>query len=462
MQRLSTTAMLAVLSSIGIQAHAQDVAWAPPVATDYVVKQIPGMHYVYGINDSGVAVGGAEANSVAVAFANGQLIRLPATGYTRTLAYAISNSGSIAGFGSTATSSYGLFWPSLASEPIRITGPNGATMRPVAVNSQGVVVGWSGDGPRAARWTAATGMTFMDPLGSTGATLRDMSETGYVAGTINFGETTAAMGRWNPNGTSGVIDWNAFAWRVRDDGGVIGTGEGGASYLWSVSNTRTPLAYYIVRDMSATGRMVGKDSSVGAVTQATPNSPVQALPRLPNGGAGFAIDVNACGTVVGMMAPPNDSERPVMWSRAPCDVQTTASVPDVRALTLDQAALTLKASNVFAGRTNYIVGPCPDVNRIVGQSPAAGAQAPTASSIELTVVVSCTVSVPDLRGQTVNGASATLRDAHLVLGTVRNATDTSCNNIGTVMNHSPTAGAQTTWGAAVNVTVGQRPRTPCP
>jgi serine/threonine-protein kinase len=129
---------------------------------------------------------------------------------------------------------------------------------------------------------------------------------------------------------------------------------------------------------------------------------------------------------------------------------------------LDQAALTLKASNVFAGRTNYIVGPCPDVNRIVAQSPAAGAQAPTASSVELTVVVSCSVSVPDVRGQSVSGASATLRSANLTLGTVRSATDTSCNYIGTVMSHSPTGGAQANWGSAVNVTVGQRPKTPCP
>jgi hypothetical protein len=460
MQRLSTTAMLAVLSSIGIHAHAQDVAWAPPVATDYVVKQIPGMHYVFAINDSGVAVGGADGNSVAVAFANGQLIRLPATGFTRTLAYAISNAGSIVGFGSTATSSYGLFWPSLTSEPIRITGPNGSTMRPVAVNSQGVVVGW-GDASRAARWTAATGMTFMDPLGSIGAEPWDLSETGYVAGTIRFSETQRAIGRWNPNGTSGVVDWNGFAWRVRDDGGVIGSAEGG-SYLWSVSNTRTPLASYAVRDMSSTGRIVGRDNVSEALTQATPNGPVQALPRLPNGGGGFAIDVNACGTIVGMMSPLNDYQRPVMWSRASCDVQTTASVPDVRALTLDQAALTLKASNVFAGRTNYIVGPCPDVNRIVGQSPAAGVQAPTASSVELTVVVSCSVAVPDLRGQAVSGARATLHSVGLDLGTTRNATDTSCNYIGTVMSHSPTAGVQANWGSAVNVTVGQRPKTPCP
>lgn len=456
----TTAAILAVLSSVGV--HAQETAWAPPVASDYVVTPIP-MHYVYAINDSGVAVGGANANQEAVAFVNGQLVRLPAAGYVRTLATAISDSGIIVGTGETSTASYGLFWPSLTSPPIRITGLAGS-MRPTAVNSQGVVVGWAAE-QRAARWSPATGMTLIEPLASTTSAPTDLSETGFATGNVQFGESSAAMARWNPNGTNGVIDWGGYAWRVRNDGGVLGS-MGASSYLWSVSNTRTALTSWVARDMSSKGRLVGYQSDSSflrhATTQAAPNGYTQLLPSLPNGTSSYAIDVNACGTVVGMLSVAQGPEKPVMWSRASCDVQTAAAVPDVRALTLEQAALTLKASNVFAGRTNYVVGPCPDVNRIVSQSPAAGAQAPTASSVELTVVVSCAVSVPDLRGQSVSSASAALRNAHLALGTVKNATDTSCSYIGAVMSHSPTAGAQANWGSAVNLTVGQRPRTPCP
>jgi beta-lactam-binding protein with PASTA domain len=49
-----------------------------------------------------------------------------------------------------------------------------------------------------------------------------------------------------------------------------------------------------------------------------------------------------------------------------------------------------------------------------------------------------------------------------VLGTVSTAVDNLCNNIGTAMKQNPAAGSTVTGGTAVSVTIGLKPRLPCP
>jgi hypothetical protein len=71
-------------------------------------------------------------------------------------------------------------------------------------------------------------------------------------------------------------------------------------------------------------------------------------------------------------------------------------------------------------------------------------------------------TVPDLRGDYLNQATAKLQAAGLVLGDVRSAVDRSCEYINQVMNHSPGRGTAVAPGSVVNVTLGQRARSPCP
>ena len=71
-------------------------------------------------------------------------------------------------------------------------------------------------------------------------------------------------------------------------------------------------------------------------------------------------------------------------------------------------------------------------------------------------------TVPDLGGDTTAQAGQDLQAANLVLGTVSAAVDNLCNNIGTVMNQNPAAGSTVSGGAAVSITIGQKPSHPCP
>jgi hypothetical protein len=73
------------------------------------------------------------------------------------------------------------------------------------------------------------------------------------------------------------------------------------------------------------------------------------------------------------------------------------------------------------------------------------------------------VAVPDILGDSRAQASSALSAAGLTLGTQTGVIDDSCNNIGSVLSQTPTAGTLLAPGTAVNVTIGQMPRRhPCP
>ena len=73
-----------------------------------------------------------------------------------------------------------------------------------------------------------------------------------------------------------------------------------------------------------------------------------------------------------------------------------------------------------------------------------------------------TVTVPDLRGQSVSGAQSTLAALGLRVGDVQSVVDDSCDQINLVMSHTPTRGAAVPPGSAINLSVGQMPKHPCP
>ena len=69
--------------------------------------------------------------------------------------------------------------------------------------------------------------------------------------------------------------------------------------------------------------------------------------------------------------------------------------------------------------------------------------------------------VPDVRGDTVTGASSTLAAAGFTKGTVSYVVDNTCNNIGRVTSQIPGAGTHAAAGTLVNLSIGNRPSTPC-
>lgn len=71
-------------------------------------------------------------------------------------------------------------------------------------------------------------------------------------------------------------------------------------------------------------------------------------------------------------------------------------------------------------------------------------------------------AVPNVYGQSSAAASTNLQAAGFVLGAVGSVVDNTCNNIGRVISQNPPAGTAARIGSAVSVTIGVRPRNPCP
>jgi alpha-tubulin suppressor-like RCC1 family protein len=109
--------------------------------------------------------------------------------------------------------------------------------------------------------------------------------------------------------------------------------------------------------------------------------------------------------------------------------------------------LTPTAQTSLAGVTQVALGD--DIDLVIAQPPAP----PPAPA---------TAIVPNLRGDTTARAGSALQAAGLVLGGVGSVVDNSCNNIGTVLSQSPAAGATQPIGSAVSITIGTKPKKPCP
>jgi hypothetical protein len=69
--------------------------------------------------------------------------------------------------------------------------------------------------------------------------------------------------------------------------------------------------------------------------------------------------------------------------------------------------------------------------------------------------------VPNVRGETPTVAGATVRAAGFTVA-ITSAADSTCNNIGLVMREIPGPGSWAVFGSPITLTVGTRPRTPCP
>ena len=75
-----------------------------------------------------------------------------------------------------------------------------------------------------------------------------------------------------------------------------------------------------------------------------------------------------------------------------------------------------------------------------------------------------TTVVPRLKGDTLTGVYHALQAAGLVVGTISDVTDYTCNNVGRVSGQDPPAGTAVYYGSAVSITIWVRPPPPhvCP
>jgi hypothetical protein len=99
------------------------------------------------------------------------------------------------------------------------------------------------------------------------------------------------------------------------------------------------------------------------------------------------------------------------------------------------------------------VNPLGNMRITVTSADASGAQ------VTVTPVVA---TVPDVRGDSLAEAAQALQAAGFVVGTKTSVVDPYCNYIGLVKTQSPLAGTRAPTGSAVNLWIGQKPKTPCP
>lgn len=172
---------------------------------------------LYAINDAGVAVGSYQfaypgqvppaATHAAVLRSDGTLRDLGAPVGTRSVAYDINERGDVVGqspgpddFGSGQA----ILWPA-AGGFVNLGSLGSGVSSALAINEDGVVVGWSYDAifnRLPFRWTATTGLKALSTHVGVGAAY-GLNDDGYVAGEVRTGtpaspSTHAAL--WTPTG----------------------------------------------------------------------------------------------------------------------------------------------------------------------------------------------------------------------------------------------------------------------
>jgi len=72
------------------------------------------------------------------------------------------------------------------------------------------------------------------------------------------------------------------------------------------------------------------------------------------------------------------------------------------------------------------------------------------------------VAVPNVIGRNLSSATTALQAAGLTVGTVTHRIDSTCTFVNTVAEENPGAGSAVNTGTPVNLTIGDKPKTPCP
>jgi serine/threonine-protein kinase len=135
--------------------------------------------------------------------------------------------------------------------------------------------------------------------------------------------------------------------------------------------------------------------------------------------------------------------------------QTTVAVPDVVGRSADDAKEELEDAGF---RVTVVDVPGADEGRVAGTDPAAGTQAPAKSTVTMRVFSgdSNSVDMPDVEGQTLAQAQAILSAAGFSdIAVQREATD-NANEVGRVLDQSPSPGRSTSADEQVRLLVGQQ------
>jgi beta-lactam-binding protein with PASTA domain len=185
----------------------------------------------------------------------------------------------------------------------------------------------------------------------------------------------------------------------------------------------------------ASAALIGANLSVGTVTRQCSDTAAAGLviSQTPEAGAP-ATRGDAVALVV---------------STGACNV----TVPDLVGQTESVAVAVLAAANLATGTVTRQCSNTVAAGLVISQMPAAGQQTVSGSTVDLMVSTGvCSVTVPDVAGQTQTAAGTSLGGANLALGTVaQECRDTVA--AGAVISQNPAAGTQAPFGSTVALTV---------
>ena len=191
------------------------------------------------------------------------------------------------------------------------------------------------------------------------------------------------------------------------------------------------------------------EQAAGATLRSAGLSPQPSLAPSATVNSGLVISQTpAAGTVA-----KKGTRVSIVVSEGPANVPLT----DVTGLTAAKAAAELRRAH-FKTKTRPEASKTVEAGRVIGTEPPAETEVQEGRVITLLVSTGpAPVHVPDVTGQTLEAAEATLTNDELGVGTVTKRV-TSTQAAGTVLGQSPSTGSAVRAGAKVNLTVAQAPK----
>ena len=127
-----------------------------------------------------------------------------------------------------------------------------------------------------------------------------------------------------------------------------------------------------------------------------------------------------------------------------------ATVPAVVGQQLSAAAASIQAAHLSVGTVTRQFDPAP-FDQVIAQQPKAGTTVRQGAAVTLTVSGGPGVLVPNVVGQQLSTATATLRGAGLTVGAITYRHDNRPKD--QVLEQMPTVGSRVASGGAVNLTL---------
>ncbi len=357
-------------------------------AQDYSITKLPTLGgkltRAFAINESGQVAGESETSTYSHAFVwtrTAGIQDLQAAGDFPGAAYAINNNGQVAGALPLTSGATAFLWtPATGIQNLQSLETNSSTAS--GLNDAAEVVGAYSNGSQGFVWTAAEGMQDIGALGCLGCYPNAVNNSGEIIGRIYL-----------PDGSN-----HAFLWTQAEGMRDLGTLGGPNS---------SPTA------INSAGQIVGVADTASGVQHAflwTQASGMQDLGTLPGEGYSWAFGIDATGRVVGSSWHPGKTTGlPFSWTQAGGMVELGPyrNLKIQGADGVNSAGLVIVSSYNSLGDSSYLVTPLMFTTLTSSPNPA---------TLGETVTFAASVSSP-VQGTPPDGEIVTFMSGSTILGT---------------------------------------------